>query len=185
MHICGKLFLEKADKAATGENAVVVGCRHADIIVGPIGIVIADSLLGEITPKMALAVAQSDAKRVLIPFNHCDNVIVGVNDSDEFWNDLTIRIELQAIFEVLFSIVFIRKLTSRYGKICTSFNYNIAINGASFNFCRKLLTRLILNRRIKYISNLSVNHYAIAINYSFYRIVTAFSTPNCYALIFQ
>ena len=41
---------------------------------------IADSLLGEITPKMALAVAQSDAKRVLIPFNHCDNVIVGVND---------------------------------------------------------------------------------------------------------
>ena len=32
MHICGKLFLEKADKAATGENAVVVGCRHADII---------------------------------------------------------------------------------------------------------------------------------------------------------
>ena len=66
--------------AATGENAVVVGCRHADIIVGPIGIVIADSLLGEITPKMALAVAQSDAKRVLIPFNHCDNVIVGVND---------------------------------------------------------------------------------------------------------
>ena len=70
----------KADKAATGENAVVVGCRHADVIVGPIGIVIADSLLGEITPKMALAVAQSDAKRVLIPFNHCDNVIVGVSD---------------------------------------------------------------------------------------------------------
>lgn len=61
----------KADKAATGENAV---------IVGPIGIVIADALLGEITPKMALAVAQSDAKRVLIPFNHCDNVIVGVSD---------------------------------------------------------------------------------------------------------
>lgn len=70
----------KADKAATGENAVVVGCRHTDIIIGPIGIVIADSLLGEITPKMALAVAQSDAKRVLIPFNHCDNVIIGVND---------------------------------------------------------------------------------------------------------
>ena len=70
----------QADQAATGENAVVVGCRHADIIVGPIGIVIADALLGEITPKMALAVAQSDAKRVLIPFNHCDNVIVGVSD---------------------------------------------------------------------------------------------------------
>ena len=69
-----------ADGVATGENAVVVGCRKADVIVGPIGIVIADSMLGEITPKMALAVAQSSAKRILIPFNHCDNIIVGVSD---------------------------------------------------------------------------------------------------------
>ncbi len=66
-----------ADEAATGENAVAVGCRKADIIVGPIGIVIADSLLGEVTPKMALAVAQSGAKRILIPFSHCDNIIAG------------------------------------------------------------------------------------------------------------
>ena len=69
-----------ADEAATGENSVIVGCRRADFIVGPIGIVIADSLLGEVTPKMALAVAQSNAKRILIPFNHCDNVIVGIPD---------------------------------------------------------------------------------------------------------
>ncbi|MCH5256474.1 MAG: DUF3842 family protein [Lachnospiraceae bacterium] len=69
-----------ADEAATGENSVIVGCRKADIIVGPIGIVIADSLLGEVTPKMALAVAQSNAKRILIPFNHCDNIIVGISD---------------------------------------------------------------------------------------------------------
>ena len=69
-----------ADEAATGENSVIVGCRKADVIVGPIGIVIADSLLGEVTPKMALAVAQSNAKRILIPFNHCDNVIVGISD---------------------------------------------------------------------------------------------------------
>lgn len=69
-----------ADEAATGENSVIVGCRRADIIVGPIGIVIADSMLGEVTPRMALAVAQSDAKRILIPFNHCDNVIVGISD---------------------------------------------------------------------------------------------------------
>lgn len=68
-----------ADDAATGENAVVVGCRKADIIVGPIGIVIADSLLGEITPEMARAVAQSKAKRILIPFNQCDNIVVGVS----------------------------------------------------------------------------------------------------------
>lgn len=69
-----------ADHAATGENAVIVGCRNADVIIGPIGIVIADSLFGEITPAMATAVGQSRAKRLLIPINHCDNVIVGVDD---------------------------------------------------------------------------------------------------------
>ncbi len=68
-----------ADEAATGENPVVVGCRKADIIAGPVGIVIADSMLGEITPKMAAAVAQSSAKRILIPYNQCGNVIVGVS----------------------------------------------------------------------------------------------------------
>ena len=67
-----------ADHAATGENAVIVACRKTDVIVGPIGIVIADALYGEITPAMAAAVGQSPAKRVLIPFNHCDNLLVGV-----------------------------------------------------------------------------------------------------------
>ena len=69
-----------ADHTATGENAVVVACRRADVIVGPIGMVIADSLWGEITPAMAAAVGQSSARRVLIPFNHCDNIVVGVCD---------------------------------------------------------------------------------------------------------
>lgn len=69
-----------ADQAATGENAVIVACRKADLIVGPLGIVVADSLLGEITPAMAQAVARSDAKRILLPFHHCDNIIVGVSD---------------------------------------------------------------------------------------------------------
>jgi len=69
-----------AHHAATGENPVIVGARNADIIAGPIGIVIADSLYGEITPAMALAVAQSRAKRVLIPSNHCDNIIAGISD---------------------------------------------------------------------------------------------------------
>lgn len=69
-----------ADQAATGENAVVVCCRNADLIIGPVGIVIADSLLGEITPAMAAAVGQSRAKRILIPVNQCDNYIVGVPD---------------------------------------------------------------------------------------------------------
>ncbi len=69
-----------ADEAATGENAVIVTSRKADIIIGPVGIVIADALLGEITPAMAVAVAQSRAKRILIPVNHCDNIVVGVSD---------------------------------------------------------------------------------------------------------
>lgn len=69
-----------AKNAATGENAVVVGCRKADIIIGPVGIVIADSMYGEITPKMAVAVGQSDAKKLLIPMNHCNNIIVGVEN---------------------------------------------------------------------------------------------------------
>ena len=69
-----------ADNSATGENAVLVACRKADVIVGPLGIVIADSLMGEITPAMATAVAQANAKRILLPFNHCDNIIVGVTD---------------------------------------------------------------------------------------------------------
>lgn len=70
-----------ADEAATGENAVVVCSRNADVIAGPIGIVIADALLGEITPRMARAVGQSAARRILIPINHCGNIVVGVDDS--------------------------------------------------------------------------------------------------------
>ena len=67
-----------AKQVATGENAVIVGARRADVIVGPLGIVIADSLLGEITPAMAVAVSQSSAVRILIPMNLCDNVIAGI-----------------------------------------------------------------------------------------------------------
>ena len=70
-----------ADRAASGENAVLVACRKADVIIGPIGIVIADSMFGEITPAMALAAAQADAKRILIPMNHCDNIVAGVQNS--------------------------------------------------------------------------------------------------------
>ena len=68
-----------ADRAATGENAVVVCAKKADYIVGPAGIVIADSMLGEITPKIAQAIGQSSAVRILIPFNNCDNYIAGTD----------------------------------------------------------------------------------------------------------
>lgn len=69
-----------ADHAATGENSVVVCCRRANVIMGPVGIAIADSLLGEITPAMATAVGQSSAARILIPSSHCNNLIAGVGD---------------------------------------------------------------------------------------------------------
>lgn len=67
-----------ADIGATGENAVIVAARKADIIVGPIGIVIADALLGEVSPKMAKAIGQSDAIRVLIPLNRCETLVAGL-----------------------------------------------------------------------------------------------------------
>lgn len=69
-----------ADYAATGENAVVVACRRADVIMGPIGIVIADAMLGEITPKMSVAVGQSRAARILIPVERCATAVAGVHD---------------------------------------------------------------------------------------------------------
>lgn len=69
-----------AQAGATGENSVIVCSKKSDVIVGPIGIVIADALLGEVTPAMATAVGQSSAKKLLIPINQCDNFIVGVAD---------------------------------------------------------------------------------------------------------
>lgn len=69
-----------AKKAATGENPIIVACRKADVIIGPIGIVIADALLGEITPEAAKAVGQSNAVRILIPINKCENLVAGVTN---------------------------------------------------------------------------------------------------------
>ena len=66
-----------ADAGATGENPVIVASRDADMIIGPIGIISADSLLGEITPAMAVAVGQSKAKKLLLPVNLCNNIIIG------------------------------------------------------------------------------------------------------------
>ena len=69
-----------AKQAATGENSVIVACRKADIIIGPVGIVIADAMLGEVTPQMAVAVGQADAVRILLPVNKCDNIIAGLSE---------------------------------------------------------------------------------------------------------
>ncbi len=66
-----------ADAAATGENPVAVCAAHADVIMGPVGIVVADAMLGEVTKRMALAVAASPAKKILLPYNKCDVLVVG------------------------------------------------------------------------------------------------------------
>ena len=69
-----------ASQGATGENPVIVACKDADVIIGPIAIVSADSLLGEITPAMAVAIGQSKALKLLLPVSHCDNQVVGVKN---------------------------------------------------------------------------------------------------------
>jgi len=69
------------DEAATGENSIVVCARKADVICGPVGIVIADSMNGEVTPAAACAVGQAGARRILIPVNRCDTVVVGAKGS--------------------------------------------------------------------------------------------------------
>ena len=66
-----------ASATATGENPVVVGARDADIIIGPLGLIAADSLHGEITPVMASAISQSRAHKILIPISKCNISIVG------------------------------------------------------------------------------------------------------------
>lgn len=70
----------KADAGATGENAVIVNCRDADYIIGPIGILVADALHGEISPAMSVAVGQSRGKKILLPVSRCNTYVVGVQE---------------------------------------------------------------------------------------------------------
>ena len=71
----------RASQGATGENAVIVNSRHADIIAGPLGIICADALLGEVTAAMAVAVGRSSARKLLIPTNRCNHQIVGASEN--------------------------------------------------------------------------------------------------------
>lgn len=70
-----------ADHGATGENPCIVNAADSDIIIGPVGIVIANALLGEITPAIAVAVGSSKAYKILIPMNKCNHHIVGCTDA--------------------------------------------------------------------------------------------------------
>ena len=76
-----------ADEGATGENPVRVASARADVITGPVGIIMADSLLGEVTAKMAESITAAGAKKVLIPMNKCNTLIAGING--ETVSDLT------------------------------------------------------------------------------------------------
>ena len=69
-----------ATQGATGENPVIVASRKADVILGPVGIVTADALLGEITPAMAAAIGSANARKILIPMNRCEFRVVGVKE---------------------------------------------------------------------------------------------------------
>lgn len=76
-----------ADEGATGENPVRIASQRADVITGPVGIIMADALLGEVTPKMAEYITSARAKKVLIPMNKCNTLIAGING--ETVSDLT------------------------------------------------------------------------------------------------
>lgn len=67
-----------ADVGATGENAVLCNARAADVIAGPVGILVANAMWGEITPAMAAAIAESPAQKVLIPVEKCRVHVAGV-----------------------------------------------------------------------------------------------------------
>lgn len=83
-----------ADRIATGTNPIVVCSARADVIIGPIGIVIANSMLGEITAEAAAAVANSSAVRLLLPMNQCDNIVIGVQDA-------SLKVTIPALMEAL------------------------------------------------------------------------------------
>ena len=78
----GAMIKAGASRAATGENAVKVCAEMADIITGPIGILVANAMLGEITPSMAEAVGKSKAQRVLVPVANCSTSIAGVKSQN-------------------------------------------------------------------------------------------------------
>ncbi len=66
-----------ANEGASGENAIAINAMRVDIIVGTIGIIAANSMMGELTPLMAKAIAESPAKKILIPMNRCNIEVVG------------------------------------------------------------------------------------------------------------
>jgi hypothetical protein len=73
-----QMLKAKANRGASGENAIVQTTGKVDIIIGTIGIIVANSMMGEVTPKMAEAVANSPAKKMLIPLTQEHIEIIGL-----------------------------------------------------------------------------------------------------------
>ena len=70
-----------ADRGATGENAVAVNVKACDYIIGPMGILVADSMLGEVTANMAVSIGRAEAKKILVPFSRCNTIIAGITET--------------------------------------------------------------------------------------------------------
>ena len=76
-----QMLKAKANKGASGENAIIQTVGKVDVIIGPIGIILANAMMGEVTPKMARAIASSPAKKVLIPLSQENIEIVGLSST--------------------------------------------------------------------------------------------------------
>ena len=74
-----QMLKAKANRGASGENAIVQNASKVDIIIGTVAIIMAHSMMGEVTPKMAEAVARSPAKKLLLPLSQENVEIVGVS----------------------------------------------------------------------------------------------------------
>ncbi len=73
-----QMLKAKANRGASGENAIIQTSRKVDIIIGTVGIIIAHAMMGEVTPKMAEAVASSPAKKLLIPLTQENIEFIGI-----------------------------------------------------------------------------------------------------------
>ena len=73
-----QMLKARANRGASGENAIIQTVRNVDIIIGPIGIIMAHAMMGEVTPKIAEAVSLSPAKKLLIPLSQENIELAGI-----------------------------------------------------------------------------------------------------------
>ena len=76
----GQMLRAGADNGATGENAIVHNMEHVDVVMGVIGILNANAMMGELSPTMALAIGSSHTYKILLPVNRCHIHVVSVED---------------------------------------------------------------------------------------------------------